>query len=124
MTWLLLLAHQMQNSLSELGVKASLELAVFTRKPPRPMSLHSLRTVHVAPTNTAAEPARSQVPADSSEGNDNCFELKSTCPISASSYCSLLTNCCQIFFGFWFLLFVFKRNQETENWMWIYFFFF
>lgn len=29
MTWLLLLAHQMQNNLIELGVKASLELAVI-----------------------------------------------------------------------------------------------
>lgn len=69
MTWLLLLAHQVQNSLTELGVEASLELQLFTLKPPRPMSPHSLRMIHVSPANTAAEPAGSQVPADSSEGN-------------------------------------------------------
>lgn len=47
MAWLLLLAHLMQNSLIELGVKASLEQALPTQKPSQPVLLHSLSIVQV-----------------------------------------------------------------------------
>lgn len=64
MAWLLQLARQMQSSVVELGVKASLGQAVFTQKQSRPPSLHRLG-IYETLSDVAAEPARSQVPAHS-----------------------------------------------------------